>query len=446
MKFELKCLVVTFAMVIGGSLVSMPVVAQENGGTNAQCIDEDGDGWGWDGSASCQIPNFVPMAGACVDYDGDGYGWNGIASCLVSEPAACIDEDGDGWGWNGSASCLIEDFVPVAGECVDTDGDGYGWNGVASCMIGGGSTPPDEGPSDGDIAAFNSMLQGVRSYGCVPGGEGFFTTEFVEVFSDGITSNDVWLYKDQDCTSRPLTFSTQLGLERYMVEMPLSTNDGQSVYGINFQILQLSSEDTNDAFPVGTTLYDIVKLEDGGFTLGNAFATTPEERPLDLLQPAAAVSVGMRADPASAEGLMHTWGAACFNGKIQQRVFDEFNLTETVECFADDDCDIDSFYATRINTWDVTYADAVTTVFGQPALQVRSELADSRLDQIVIGAGLPSPPALSEVGIVFEDIWAVFANELVIGTCLDKSIGDCGSAGNIPNLLNFNVGNRFIRQ
>ncbi len=45
----------------------------------------------------------------------------------------CIDTVpmGDGWGWDGSASCRI------AAECVDTNpvGDGWGWDGSSSCTV-----------------------------------------------------------------------------------------------------------------------------------------------------------------------------------------------------------------------------------------------------------------------------------------------------------------------
>ena len=63
----------------------------------------------------------------CIDTDGDGWGWDGTASCLISAPPAasvnessldtlpCIDADGDGWGWQQPAgrpdlgqSCRVE--------------------------------------------------------------------------------------------------------------------------------------------------------------------------------------------------------------------------------------------------------------------------------------------------------------------------------------------------
>ena len=92
-----------------------------------------------------------PVSQPCIDEDGDGWGWNGITSCLVgsasgdsvvSEPGICVDEDGDGWGWNGSSSCLLDTGsngstvtapVVLPATCVDEDGDGWGWDGVMSC-------------------------------------------------------------------------------------------------------------------------------------------------------------------------------------------------------------------------------------------------------------------------------------------------------------------------
>ena len=97
-----------------------------------RCIDTDGDGWGWNGDASCRIE---PSVLTCVDNDGDGWGWNGSASCRL-EPVSsnCIDTDGDGWGWNGSSSCRVNMQETT---CFDTPplGNGWGWNGVASCRV-----------------------------------------------------------------------------------------------------------------------------------------------------------------------------------------------------------------------------------------------------------------------------------------------------------------------
>ena len=170
---------------------------------NTDCIDENNDGWGWNGVASCRVgavaessvlsadrgvqnvAQQIQGAAECIDSDNDGWGWNGVESCRVgatvnssntnlteqSAPFAgsggqnqlqdglqCIDEDNDGWGWNGVESCrvgatvnssntnLTEQSAPFAGsggqnqlqdglQCIDEDNDGWGWNGVESCQI-----------------------------------------------------------------------------------------------------------------------------------------------------------------------------------------------------------------------------------------------------------------------------------------------------------------------
>ena len=57
----------------------------------------------------------------CVDPDGDGWGWDGYQSCRVEAPSThvCVDTDGDGWGWDGTQSCRAG--APVVRQCVDTD-------------------------------------------------------------------------------------------------------------------------------------------------------------------------------------------------------------------------------------------------------------------------------------------------------------------------------------
>lgn len=446
------------------SMMALPAYANDSAedlftiAESAECIDLDGDGWGWDGSMSCRVMDLDLMRGACVDYDGDG------------------------WGWDGVESCQIPGFVPVASECVDYDGDGFGWDGVETCIPGVEDAVTDDNPPeetgqeepvqeefveddpvleepvqdepDQDEAeanaleaarmAFNSELEGVRSYGCSPGAEGQFTTEFVEVFFNGQTSSDIWLYEEPDCNSRPLTVKTALPLQSYMLENPVVTADGRDAFEVQLETLQVSSEAGDGAFPVGTVLFDIFALEQGGVTQGTAFATTAEERPLDLLTAGTATPVGARADAATAAGLMNTWRAECFNGRVQERTFDDQQLVERVDFYADDACE--SFIASRFNTWNVTYKEAVTTVFGQPALRTFTELVSSRYGIILSGPDLPEPPPLSQVGLMFEDIWGVIGDELVIGTCLDKRPGGCGSADNVPDILNYNVGNRFVRQ
>ena len=77
------------------------------------------------------------------DPDGDGYGFENNTTCLVTDNSStvggfssneCIDDNADGWGWNGTSSCQVP-IVPT--DCVDTDpvGDGWGWDGSTSCRV-----------------------------------------------------------------------------------------------------------------------------------------------------------------------------------------------------------------------------------------------------------------------------------------------------------------------
>ena len=93
------------------------------------CIDADGDGWGWDGEKSCRIPLNVQNSNE-----------NTADICVDTPP---LD---DGWGWNFAieGTCRVLSF-PDEGEpeqaidqslpCIDTDGDGFGWTGTQSCRF-----------------------------------------------------------------------------------------------------------------------------------------------------------------------------------------------------------------------------------------------------------------------------------------------------------------------
>lgn len=145
-------------------LAAVPVLFSSSVFANqTSCIDDDGDGWGWNGTSSCQVGAAQPTSGGlCVDDDGDGWGWDGTASCLVNstdgsgttvpvQGSVCIDDDGDGWGWDGTASCVAVgsggSIPPAQGTaCVDDDGDGWGWDGYGSCQVTTTSTPAVPAP------------------------------------------------------------------------------------------------------------------------------------------------------------------------------------------------------------------------------------------------------------------------------------------------------------
>ena len=150
------------------------------------CLDPDGDGWGWDGTASCRVDgqssathlsdlavasDAPPSSNACVDGDGDGWGWDGTASCRVDVqnqssgthiadaarspdtsqgvPNACLDEDGDGWGWDGSASCRVAQsgaalvLEPVTESNPVSIGNNPVTDTRADAVCGGSYTPSD---------------------------------------------------------------------------------------------------------------------------------------------------------------------------------------------------------------------------------------------------------------------------------------------------------------
>ena len=243
--------------------------------------------------------------------------------------------------------------------------------------------------------------------------------------------------------------SQVFGIESYVLGDPVLTADGREAFEFQSEVLQQSQQDVDNEFPAGTVGFGIIAVEQGGVLLGTTIGSTPEERPTELQDVSLVANVqpiGVRAEPASMEGLIDTWQSECLNGRVDRRVFDEQNLIETSSFYDDDDCAAERFIATRVNTWNITYGDPVTSVFGQPALRTTIELIDSQFSSLVIDSSLPAPPALTEIGLVFEDIWAVVDNELVIGTCLDKRPGNCGIGENIPDLLNFGNERRFVRQ
>ncbi len=92
----------------------------------ADCVDSDGDGWGWDGAGTCE-PGLNESDGnesdpASTDYSGraDGeFASDREIDLPLVDRNECVDTDGDGWGWTGSASCLMPDADIVAAHSPD---------------------------------------------------------------------------------------------------------------------------------------------------------------------------------------------------------------------------------------------------------------------------------------------------------------------------------------
>lgn len=59
------------------------------------CDYSDADiygGWGWNPGLQTSCPPLIPTAGECIDSDGDGWGWDGVKSCLINEPPVFTDQ------------------------------------------------------------------------------------------------------------------------------------------------------------------------------------------------------------------------------------------------------------------------------------------------------------------------------------------------------------------
>ena len=165
---------------------------------STNCIDQDGDGWGWNGFSSC-IADLQPAQTECVDTAplndgwgwngvescrvtpselvcidsapvGDGWGWNGVESCSIDAETVCIDSPptGDGWGWDGVTSCRITADIQEESACFDSPpvGDGFGWNGSETCLVSKLQRIdlPQDRPSSSVITASTSSITALRSY------------------------------------------------------------------------------------------------------------------------------------------------------------------------------------------------------------------------------------------------------------------------------------------
>lgn len=303
----------------------------------------------------------------------------------------------------------------------------------------------DPAAGDGAAANFRDALVGYRSYGCTPGAEGEYTTEFIEAFTEeGLVYYDTWLYEEPDCVTRPLTFNRTLELQSWELGDAVLAADGRMAYAIDYTTIQQGNDGAVYGDPVGTVVYDIVGIDEGGVAGGEVAATDPAQRTDRLLGPFPAEPLGVRAEPASREALLGTWEAACRRSKTRTRTLDEQSLVDRVRYYTDTACT--EFYAETITTWTATYGEPTVSAFGQPVMRTTIERISARYGDLVIGGGVPAPPELGENGAVFEDIWGVIAGELLIGTCLDKRPEDCGVGENVPDLLNMNVGDRFFRQ
>jgi len=156
-------------LLCAGVLLYSPLSAAQSSGNSplSVCIsatsDPDGDGYGWENEQSCKVAASTGVESQCEDRGDFPWGWNPItlSSCLLGVqvvPATCVDADGDGWGWDGIATCVV-----ASGQCEDRGGYPWGWNPVtlSSCRLDEAAQPqlPTEcTDTDGDgLAALNIL-------------------------------------------------------------------------------------------------------------------------------------------------------------------------------------------------------------------------------------------------------------------------------------------------
>jgi hypothetical protein len=90
------------------TIIPLPIKA-------AECVDWDGDGWGWDGEKGCQMSEEVTLKAPTTSNKKaeevrDGTNLTNILPAIIPQETTkqCIDTDGDGWGWDGEKGCRVE--------------------------------------------------------------------------------------------------------------------------------------------------------------------------------------------------------------------------------------------------------------------------------------------------------------------------------------------------
>lgn len=121
-----------------------------------ECVDSDGDGYGWDGVATCFPSGFSPQELANLEQEivdnwpeSDGRSTYQVIQELPSLKDATFafptSEEIYGPGFNFVTNTDIQLDIDLSGidlsepepPCIDNDRDGYGFNGIETCYVGG---------------------------------------------------------------------------------------------------------------------------------------------------------------------------------------------------------------------------------------------------------------------------------------------------------------------
>lgn len=104
-KFTYSLFLVLYSLLLSPVSFATPVC-------ESAATDPDGDGWGYEYGVSCLVQ--TPDTGPCdysLAHQYNGWGWNPATrtSCPPIKNQ-CVDPDGDGWGWDGTQSCFNAAF------------------------------------------------------------------------------------------------------------------------------------------------------------------------------------------------------------------------------------------------------------------------------------------------------------------------------------------------
>jgi hypothetical protein len=306
----------------------------------------------------------------------------------------------------------------------------------------------DMNNTDQDFNLFRQSLVGIRDYGCVSIPDDNFSYQFIEAYTvDGQYIADNLVYFDTtNCDNRPLSYSSALAVENWVLGQPVVTTEGDNAWEIDYTVVQ-SGVDGGEPIlgEVGSITRGTIMVGGGAARISLVEDDPNLPRPISITDNSTAVPYAGVTDQASKEALMGSWVSECFRGRRITRTFSETEFREFRVGFVEDDCSGDSYY-NLYEIYDAEYIGEANTVFGDSVYRVNSTLRETAFDDLTIGSDVPSPPTLRSVGTRFLDIWGISRGELVVGTCLLKGQGSCAnSEANIPNVLNLNLGEQFFK-
>lgn len=142
-----------------------------------ECVDPDGDGWGWAGS----WPNGVSCRMACVDPDGDGWGWRGVwpagGSCeMVTSPSHTEQVD-----TTSTVSDVTAQTAPVARSASNGERTGH--------FVNPSKLSPNQLDENADLLRV-SLFSGAHSSCAANGPDGDDCIAWILLSEPGVTTKE----------------------------------------------------------------------------------------------------------------------------------------------------------------------------------------------------------------------------------------------------------------